>query len=64
MKTGNKYFVIFLTAATVMVTGVIYENALSVLMPPKIVIDVAKVKKAINAAKLVPQEARYWQEVP
>lgn len=64
MKTGNKYFALFLTVASVMVTGVIYENALSVLMPPKIVIDVAKVKKAIIAANLVPQEALYWQEVP
>ena len=64
MKTENKYFVILLTVAAAMAAGVIYENSLSVLIPPKIVIDVAKVKKAINAANLIPQEARYWQEVP
>jgi hypothetical protein len=64
MKTENKYFVIFLAAAAMMVAGVIYENALSVFMPPRITIDAAKVRKAITEAKLVPQEARYWQEVP
>lgn len=64
IKMEHKYFVILLAAAAMMISGVIYENTLSVLMPSEIIIDVAKVRKTIDEANLVPQEARYWQGVP
>lgn len=65
MKMGNKYFIILLGAAAILVLGVIAENTRSVLTPAgvQIKIDIEKVKKQINDAGLTPQEAQYWKEI-
>lgn len=64
MKKEDKYFIILLGIVTLATGGVIAENVFSVLRPPlERRIDVAKVKKNIDAAGLIPHEARFWKEL-
>jgi len=63
MKDENRYFIMLLGIAAVIVTGVIYENTLAVLRPPTMAIDVEKVKIEIDRAGLLPREALYWEKI-
>jgi len=62
---NNKSFLVLLLIATIMIAGIIAENAKTVTTPTpvEITVDTASVKEKIARAGLVPREAKYWKEL-
>lgn len=62
---NNKSFILLLIMATLMVFGVITENALSVTDPveTEMTVDTTEIKNKIQRAGIIPREAMHWKEL-
>lgn len=62
MKKQDLRLAVFMTAAVLLLAGVMTQNYLLAVRPPGGPrIDVAKVKAGIKKAGIVPHEAKYWR---
>lgn len=61
MKSGDKFFIIFLVLSVLMLGQIMRENVISSrLAALGARVDVAKVKAQLQQAGLKPYEAKYW----
>ena len=65
MKIKNKSFIALLIIATMMVFGIIAENARLIIDPPKaeIKVDTNEIKNKIQRAGIIPHDALHWKEL-
>lgn len=65
MNRKDNSFIVFLSLAVLLLTGIIAQNVAAVLkpQPAQPAIDVGKVKHDLEAAGLTPREAMHWKEL-